>query len=104
MFIDDVTAEISSKMKFWSIKELYNLFRSSQMLQNGYSTIQMDNDPKHTATATQKAKKCNVYLTATQMSMLLNYKGIKTHKQAPTEVGSNVGLAKHLKGRKVSIW
>ncbi len=65
VFIDDVTADKSSRMNSEVFGQYYLLI-FSQMLQNsldGRFTVQMDNDPKHTAKATKeflKGKKWTV--------------------------------------------
>ena len=65
VFIDDVTADRSSKMN----SEVYRAILSAHIQPNATKlighrfTVQVDNDPKHTAKATQdflKAKKWNI--------------------------------------------
>ncbi|MEE6496291.1 hypothetical protein FKM82_002289 [Ascaphus truei] len=79
VFIDDVTEDRSSRM----ISEVYRDILSAQIQPNSAKligrrfTCQMDNDPKHTAKATQeffKAKKWNIlqwpsHLISTRSSM-----------------------------------
>ena len=69
-------------------------------------TVQMDNDPKHTAKATQvllKAQKKAELVTWPQPNWACfsltedKTEGRKTHKQTRTQVGCSKGLAKHLK-------
>lgn len=70
--------------------ELYFLFRFSQMLQKEWRfTVQLNNDPKHIATATHKlfkAKKWNICKPNWACFSFTEEKteGRKTHKQAAT--------------------
>ena len=65
VFIDDVTAEKSSRMNsalFHAILSAHIQPNASELIGQRF-TVQMDNDQKHTAKATKeffKAKKCNV--------------------------------------------
>ena len=70
VFIDDVTADKSSRMNSEVFQVIYYLLIFSQMLQNsldGTSQCSMDNDPKHTAKAT-KGKEVECYAMAKSMT------------------------------------
>ncbi len=65
VFIDDVTADKSSRMNsevFWAILSAHIQPNASELIGRRF-TVQMDNDPKHTAKATKeflKGKKWTV--------------------------------------------
>ncbi len=114
VFSDDVTEDRSSRKN----NEVYRDILSAQIQTNAakligrHFIVQMDDDPKHTAKATQeflKVKKME-YSAMTKsiswsqpnwacISLAENKtKGRKTHKQITTEVSCIKGLAKHHKG------
>jgi len=113
VFIDDLTADQSSRMN----SELYRAILSAQIQPNAAKLIglrfilQMDNDPKHTAKATQVSQGKEVGCFSMAKSVTCSQpnracfsltedktEGRKTHKQAAAEGSCSKGLAKHLKG------
>ncbi len=74
-----------------------------------FYSVQMDNDPKHTAKTTQEFLKSEIFcngkvnlLISTRLSCISlaedKTNSRKTHKQTTTEVSCSKGLAKHHKG------
>ncbi len=111
VFIDDVTEDRTSRMN----SEVYRDILSSQIQSNAAKLIgrrfieQMDDDPKHTAKATQeflKVKKWNIlqwmsqspYLNLIEHAFHSLKTKLKAHKQTATEFSCSKSLAKHHKG------
>ncbi|KAJ7322744.1 hypothetical protein JRQ81_019031 [Phrynocephalus forsythii] len=101
VFIDDVTADKSSRMNL----ELFQPILSAHIQPNASEltgrrfTVSMDKDPKHTAKATKeffKGKKWNVMQWPSQSPDLLKTK-LKgnVQEQAGTEDSYSRGLAEH---------
>lgn len=76
VFIVDVTAVRSSRMNCKVSVAVFSdqIEPNTKLIKQGF-TVQMDNDPKHRAKATQdkEAKKLDILLISAQQSMLFSY-------------------------------
>ncbi len=114
VFIDDVTADKSSRMNsevFWAILSAHIQPNASELIGRRF-TVQMDNDPKHTAKATKEffeGKEVDCYAMAKSIAWpesdwacisLAEDKteGKMPQEQAGTEDGCSRGLAEHHQG------
>ncbi len=113
VFIDDVTADKSSRMNsevFRAILSAHVQPNASELIGRRF-TVQMDNDPKHTAKATKEFWRersgllCNGqvnHLTWIRLSMHFTCwdktEGKMPQEQAGTEDGCSRGLAEHHQG------
>ncbi len=114
VFIDDVTADKSSRMNsevFRAILSAHIQPNASELIGRRF-TVQMDNDPKHTAKATKeflKGKKWTVMQWPSQSPDLNpiehalslaedKAEGKMPQEQAGTEDGCSRGLAEHHQG------
>ncbi len=109
VFIDDVTADKSSRMNsevFRAILSAHIQPNASELIGRRF-TVQMDNDPKHTAKATKeflKGKKWTKSITWPESDWACislaedKTEGKMPQEQAGTEDGCSRGLAEHHQG------